>query len=83
MKTILIRVKNTTIALKMRKNAQNNEINLKIKIVAMKLFVCSCESQMKRAMIRKTTKIVTIVKRKNILQRIISNSNKIIFKSTL
>ena len=44
---ISIRAKNTTIALKMRKNARNNEINLIMKIVAMKSFVYFCESRIK------------------------------------
>ena len=82
-KTILTCAKDTTIALKMRKNARNNKINLIIKIVAMKSFIYFCKSRIKRMMIRKTTEIAIIVKRKNILQRIILNSNKIIFKSTL
>ena len=80
---ILIRAENTTVALKMRKNARNNKINLITKIVIIKSFVCFYKSRMKRAIIRKTTEIVTIVKRKNILQRIVSNSSKIIFKLTL
>ena len=83
MKTVLICVKNTTIALKMRKNARNNKIDLITKVVIMKSFIYFCESRMKRAMTRKTTKIITIMKRKNTLQRIVSNSSKIIFKSTL
>ena len=49
----------------------------------MKLFVCFCKLRMKRAIIQKTTEIVTIVKRKNTLQKIVSNLNKIIFKLTL
>ena len=51
MKAILIRAENTAVALKMRKNARNNKIDLITKIVAMKLFVYFCESRMKRAMI--------------------------------
>ena len=46
-KTILIYIKNTTIVLKMRKNARNNEINLIIKFVAMKSFVSFCELRVK------------------------------------
>ena len=83
MRTTSIRAKSTTVALKMRKNARNNEINLITKIVAVKSFVCFCESRIKRTMIRKMTEIVIIVKRKNTLQRIVSNLSKIIFKSTL
>ena len=64
MKAISIHAKNTTIALKMRKNARNNEINLIIKIVAMKLFIYFYESRMKRAMTWKTTEIVIIMKKK-------------------
>ena len=51
MKTISIRIKDTTVALKMRKNAQNNKINLITKIVTMKSFDCFYESRMKRTMI--------------------------------
>ena len=83
MKTVLTCAENTTIALKMRKNARNNEINLITKIVAIKSFVCFYESRVKRAMIQRTTEIIIIMKRKNTLQKIVSNSSKIIFKSTL
>ena len=83
MKTVLIYAKSMTVALKMRKNARNNEIDLITKIVAVKSFVCFCESRIKRTMIRKMTEIVIIVKRKNTLQRIVPNLNKIIFKSML
>ena len=79
----LIRAEDTAVALKMRKNARNNEIDLITKIVAVKSFVCSCESRMKRTMIQKMTETATIARRKNTLQRIVSNSNRIIFKSTL
>ena len=48
MKTILIRTKDTIVALKMQKNAQNNEIDLIKKIIIMKLFDCFCKSQVKR-----------------------------------
>ena len=40
-KVILINAKDITVALKMQKNARNNEINLIIKIVAVISFVCS------------------------------------------
>ena len=83
MKTISIRAENTTIALKMRKNARNNEIDLVTKIVAVKSFAYFCKSRVKRVVIRKTTEIVIIVERKNILQRIVSNLSRIILKSTL
>ena len=83
MKTILIRAKDTAVALKMRKNTRNNEIDLITKIVAVKSFVCFCESRMKRTMIRKMTRIVIIMKRKNTLQEIVSNSSRIIFKLML
>ena len=82
-KTISIRVKNTTIALKMRKNARSNEIDLITRIIAVKLLVYFCKIWIKQIIISKTTEIVTIVKRKNTLQRIVSNSNKIIFKLIL
>ena len=39
MKTISIRAKDSTVALKMQKNARNNEIDLITKIVAMISFV--------------------------------------------
>ena len=47
MKTILVRIKNLTVALKMRKNARNNEIDLIMKIVAIILFVYFNKSRVK------------------------------------
>ena len=71
MKTILIRVKDSTVALKMRKNARNNKIDLKTKIIVMILFVCFNESRIKRIMIRKIIKVVTVITRKDILLKIV------------
>ena len=64
MKTILICAENSTVALKMQKNARNNKINLITKIVAMISFVCFNKSRMKRTMIRKMTETVTTVTKK-------------------
>ena len=50
MKAILIRAKNLTVALKIRENARNNEIDLITKIVAMISFVYFNESRIRRAM---------------------------------
>ena len=48
----------------MQKNAYNDEINLVKKIVVVKLFNCSCKVRIKQIIIRRTIKIVTIVKKK-------------------
>ena len=82
MKIILIRAKDSTIVLKMRKNAQNSKINLMIKIIAMISFICFNKSRMKRAMIQKTIEIAIII-RKNILLRLVLKLSKRIFKLTL
>ena len=68
MKAILIRAKDLTIALKMQKNAQNNEINLITKIVAVILFVCFNKSRMKRIMIQKTTEVIITVTKKHFIK---------------
>ena len=83
MKIILICIKDTTVALKMQKNARNNEIDLIKKIIIMKLFDCFYESRMKRTTTRKTTETVIDVKRKNTFQKIVSNLSRIIFKLIL
>ena len=64
MKVILICAKNSTVTLKMRKNARNSKIDLITKIVAIILFVCFNKSRMRRAMIRRTTEIATIMIKK-------------------
>ena len=68
MKAISIRAEDSTIALKMRKNARNNEINSITKIVAMISFVCFNESRIKRIMIRRMTEAVIIVIKKHFIK---------------
>ena len=83
MKAISIRAKDSTVALKMQKNARNSEIDSITKIIAIILFVCFNESQIRRAMIRKMTEIATIVTRRDILLKIVLSLNRKILKSTL
>ena len=67
MRQILTCAEDTTVALRIRRKARSSEIDLIKKIVAVKHSDCFCKSRMKRAMTRKVTRIVTIVKRKNTL----------------
>ena len=67
----------------MRKNAQNSETDLTIKIIAMISFIYFNKSRVKRAMIQRMTKFIIIVTRKYILQKTVLSLNKITFKLTL
>ena len=83
MRAILTCAKNSTIALKMRKNARNSEIYLITKIVVTILFVCFNKSRIRWIKTRRITKVVIIMIRKNILLKIVLSLNKRIFKLTL